>query len=74
MPGKLALFGLSFGGVLAPIAASREHRISAVVCIDGLNNLTAAIANELPPQIVELYESGNKSYAAFPPLQLRTSG
>lgn len=35
---KLALVGISFGGILAPRAASREHRISAVLAIDGFHS------------------------------------
>lgn len=39
---KIALIGLSFGGILAPLAASREHRFSAVMAIDGLSNMTVS--------------------------------
>lgn len=41
---RLALTGVSFGGCLAPIAASREHRFSAVFAIDGLPDIRDAIS------------------------------
>ena len=41
---KLALTGISFGGQLAPLAASREHRFSALILIDGLRSMRNAIA------------------------------
>lgn len=44
---RLALTGVSFGGTLAPIAASREHRFSALFAIDGLPDIQNAIAVSL---------------------------
>lgn len=41
---KLALIGNSFGGNLAPRAASGEHRFSAVISNDGLPSMQQAIA------------------------------
>jgi dienelactone hydrolase len=58
---KLALVGVSFGGQLAPRAASREHRFSALIALDGLRSMRKAIAVELPPSILQLYGSGNKT-------------
>lgn len=58
---KIALIGVSFGGTLAPLAASREHRLSAVVAIDGLTDMFSALQSKLPPQINSLFESGNKT-------------
>ena len=57
---KLALIGVSFGGALAPRAASREHRFKAVLSIDGLTDTLGAILNELPQQIKEPYLQGKK--------------
>ncbi|KAJ5690620.1 hypothetical protein N7462_005012 [Penicillium macrosclerotiorum] len=59
----VALVGVSFGGQLAPLAASREHRLSAVLCIDGINDLYGRYRETLPTSLIELYEKGN--YAAF---------
>ena len=41
---KLALAGMSFGGILAPVAASREHRVSPVFAIEGFHNYTVCYA------------------------------
>ncbi len=41
---KLALAGISFGGQLAPLAAAREDRFSALILIDGLRSMRKAIA------------------------------
>lgn len=40
---KIALIVVSFGGTLAPLAASREHRLSAVVAIDGLTDFFSSL-------------------------------
>ncbi|KAM0467064.1 hypothetical protein ACHAPV_000578 [Trichoderma viride] len=58
---KIALVGVSFGGTLAPLAASHEHRLSAVMAIDGLTDLFSALQSQFPPQINSLFESGNKT-------------
>ncbi|KAM6522031.1 hypothetical protein FALCPG4_011724 [Fusarium falciforme] len=60
-PDRVALIGLSFGGLLAPLAATREHRLAAVVAIDGLLNLQRSILEKFPTQMVELFTSGNKT-------------
>lgn len=44
---KLSLVGLSFGGQLAPIAASREPRISALIALPGMASMREAIAVSL---------------------------
>ena len=41
---KIANWGQSFGGSLAPIAASQEHRPSALIAIEGLASIQQAIA------------------------------
>lgn len=56
---RLALLGLSFGGTLAPRAASKEHRFSAVLAIDGLWSLQQTIENALPAALVQLFTTGN---------------
>ncbi|KAM0455286.1 hypothetical protein ACHAO4_004164 [Trichoderma viride] len=58
---RIALIGVSFGGTLAPLAASYEHRLSAVMAIDGLTDLFSALQSQFPPQINSLFESGNKT-------------
>src|ERR687894_2135237 len=55
-PGKIALMGWSFGGYLAPRAASGEHRLSACIADPGLwDMLEAAKArfSALPKDVLE---------------------
>ncbi|KAF7558125.1 hypothetical protein G7Z17_g186 [Cylindrodendrum hubeiense] len=58
---RLALIGLSFGGLLAPLAATREHRFAAVLAIDGLLDIQAAFKQQFPADMIELYNSGNET-------------
>jgi len=46
-PGRIALFGLSMGGGLAPRAAAFEPRIAALVCIDGVYDIGQAYTARL---------------------------
>ena len=49
---RIALLGYSFGGYLAPRAAAFEHRLAAVVCVDGLFDIYQAFtAAALPPEL-----------------------
>ncbi|KAF2173472.1 hypothetical protein M409DRAFT_61863 [Zasmidium cellare ATCC 36951] len=54
---RLPLIGLSFGGTLAPIAASREHPFTKVVAIDGLVSIQQGSKEEWPKPIIELYNN-----------------
>lgn len=56
----LALYGISFGGTLAPRAASRERRLAAGLAIDGIIDLRAATLKKFPPELIEIFDSGNK--------------
>jgi hypothetical protein len=58
----IALVGISFGGSLAPIAASREHRLSAVLSIDGMMDLYGQFADGFG-NLTESYDRGD--YAEF---------
>lgn len=58
---RVALGGLSFGGTLAPLAASREHRIAAVLAIDGLASLQKVASSQLPAVATTLLNSGNQT-------------
>ena len=55
---RLGLIGLSFGGYLGPRAAAFEHRIGAVVAIDGIWDGFASITNVLGPELRALFEAG----------------
>jgi pimeloyl-ACP methyl ester carboxylesterase len=52
-PEKLALMGISMGGVLAPRAAAFEKRISALISNDGLYDFGAAVLAIFPPDQLE---------------------
>jgi pimeloyl-ACP methyl ester carboxylesterase len=49
-PDKIALMGISMGGVLAPRAAAFEKRISALVCNDGIYDFGASVLSAIPPE------------------------
>lgn len=50
-PDAVALMGMSMGGLLAPRAASVEHRLAALVAYDGLYSMPDAIASGLPDSV-----------------------
>ncbi|KAE8379708.1 Alpha/Beta hydrolase protein [Aspergillus bertholletiae] len=56
---RIALEGVSFGGQLAPLAATREHRLAALVAIDGMLDLQASTLQKFSPQLRQLFRSGN---------------
>ena len=60
-PGAVGLLGLSFGGYLAPRAAAFEHRLAAVIAIDGMHDFGAAIIAPLAehPVLGPLWAAGN---------------
>ncbi|KAI1407240.1 alpha/beta-hydrolase [Hypoxylon sp. FL1857] len=58
---RIALGGMSFGGILAPLAASREHRVAAVLAIDGLQNLQRVALQQLPAALQKIYQSNNQT-------------
>ncbi|WP_163508129.1 alpha/beta hydrolase family protein [Fodinicola acaciae] len=47
-PDRIALLGLSLGGMLAPRAAAYEPRLAAVIAVDGVYDAAAAITSMLP--------------------------
>ena len=60
-PSSLVLFGFSFGGYLAARAAAFEPRLSAVVLDGGIYDAFEAFSSQLPPEALELFDSGNKT-------------
>ena len=58
---RLALVGISLGGYLASRAAAYEPRIKALVLDDGVWDLQSSLTNGFPPQLLELYTSGNQT-------------
>ncbi len=57
---KVILLGSSFGGFLAPRAAAFEHRLAAVVCVDGIYNVYESFTKVLPPALTKLLQENNK--------------
>jgi pimeloyl-ACP methyl ester carboxylesterase len=47
-PARIALLGVSLGGMLAPRAAAFESRLAAVVAVDGVYDAGAAVTSMLP--------------------------
>jgi pimeloyl-ACP methyl ester carboxylesterase len=58
---KLILLGYSFGGFLVPRAAAFEHRLAAVVCVDGVFDIFSTFTKELSPALIQLLNEGNKT-------------
>jgi pimeloyl-ACP methyl ester carboxylesterase len=58
-PNRVALMGLSFGGYLAPRAASREHRLAACIADPGEFDLFAAVTDRMPPVLAHQLPHGN---------------
>ncbi|KAJ5610938.1 Alpha/Beta hydrolase protein [Penicillium lagena] len=67
---QVALVGISFGGQLAPLAASHEPRLSAVLSIDGLSDMYSVFASQFPSTLLDLYNNGH--YAEFDEALLAT--
>lgn len=68
---RIAIVGRSFGGYLAPRAASREPRIGALAADPAQTDMGAVLARRLPPEWLELMERGDPAlneriWAAFP--------
>ena len=53
---RIALLGYSFGGYLAPRAAAFEHRLAAVVCVDGRFDIYQAFSGALPAELKRLLD------------------
>ena len=58
---KIALVGLSFGGLLAPRAAAFEHRLAAVIALDGLYEFGPLFLEKFPTNLTTLYKAGDKT-------------
>jgi pimeloyl-ACP methyl ester carboxylesterase len=58
-PARIALIGLSFGGYLAPRAATQEHRLAACISDCGPYDLFEALASRLPGILARQLPDGN---------------
>jgi dienelactone hydrolase len=57
-PDRIALMGMSFGGLLAPRAAATEHRLAALIAYDGLYSFADAVHGMVGPEIMKLIGDG----------------
>ncbi len=55
-PEKIALMGISLGGVLAPRAAAYEKRIAALIANDGVYDFGATNSSTVPPAQLDAFE------------------
>ena len=61
-PERIALMGWSFGGYLAPRAASAEHRLAACIADPGLWDLLESMKarfSALPKEVLEKFPDGD---------------
>jgi dienelactone hydrolase len=61
-PARIALLGLSLGGVLAPRAAAFEPRLAAVVAVDGVYDAGSAVTSMLPWDHDEIVRRANAEH------------
>jgi pimeloyl-ACP methyl ester carboxylesterase len=57
-PNRIALMGMSLGGLLAPRAAATEHRLAALIAYDGLYSFADGWHRLVGPEIMELVGDG----------------
>ena len=58
---RISLVGQSFGGYLTARAASREHRLAAVVPDPGVVDVFSDWRESLPPELLELLAAGKRN-------------
>jgi len=56
---RLGLIGMSLGGWFAARTATREHRLAAVACIDGILDVHAAYLRQMPPELLAHVKAGD---------------
>ncbi|KAK3938534.1 Alpha/Beta hydrolase protein [Diplogelasinospora grovesii] len=58
-PSQIGILGFSFGGYLAPRAAAFEHRLAAVLAIDGEYNTGPAILSQFPAALQAAFNASD---------------
>ncbi len=64
-PRTIALMGMSFGGYLAPRAASAERRIAACIADPGNYSLREELASRMPAFVARRLDGGNRHILAL---------
>jgi hypothetical protein len=59
-PAQIVLYGISQAGYWVPRALAFEHRIAAAIADPGVYNVFEPWSKALPPQLLQLLESGDK--------------
>lgn len=59
---KIALYGRSFGGYLAPRAAAHDNRVKALILNSPIIDFNSILAARIPQRIFELLESSPKKF------------
>lgn len=59
---RVAIMGRSFGGYLAPRAASREHRLAALTADPAQTDMFAAFAQRFPPAWIDLVKDDDRAF------------
>ncbi len=57
-PDRIALMGMSLGGLLAPRAAATEHRVAALIAYDGLYSFADMVHLLVGPEMMKLIGDG----------------
>jgi alpha-beta hydrolase superfamily lysophospholipase len=69
---RLGLIGVSLGGWFAARTATREHRLAAVACVDGILDVHASFIGQLPPELRARYDAGETRGAEAATLRAMT--
>ncbi|KAF9584868.1 hypothetical protein BGW38_004875 [Lunasporangiospora selenospora] len=59
-PDSIALLGYSLGGYLATRVAAFDHRVAAVIAIDGIYDYGKTLTDPLGPEMMQLFKDGKK--------------
>lgn len=62
-PTRIALHGISLGGVLAPIAAAKDHRLKALIANGGLYSYHEILTGRFTPEVLADSAAYNKFVA-----------
>ncbi|EHY53831.1 hypothetical protein HRR83_004477 [Exophiala dermatitidis] len=57
---RICLLGNSLGGYLAARAACFEHRLAAVMCVDGIFDVYAGLGEMMPPEVLQHLDQGSE--------------